>query len=45
MTAGALILKLLVLLPIVPAASAQERVISKPDTDMVFAFTRPDWGR
>jgi hypothetical protein len=26
-----------------PAAGAQERIISKPDADMIFAFARADW--
>ena len=43
MTAWALVLELLALLSIVPAAAAQERIISKPDADMIFAFTRAEW--
>jgi hypothetical protein len=45
MTAWAVVLKLLALIAIVPAAAAQERIISKPDADMIFAFSRADWER
>lgn len=43
--ASLLVIKLLALLAIVPAAMAQERIISKSDADMIFAFTRAEWER
>lgn len=43
MTARTFLLSLLALFSIVPAATAQERIINKPDADMIFAFTRTEW--
>jgi hypothetical protein len=45
MTVCAFVLRLLALLAIASTAAAQERIISKPDADMIFAFTRAEWER
>jgi hypothetical protein len=45
MTLCAFLLKLLAILAIASTAAAQERIISKPDADMIFAFTRAEWER
>jgi len=44
-TARTPLLILLALLAIVSAAAGQERVISKPDADMIFSFSQADWER
>jgi hypothetical protein len=45
MNAWVLAITLLVSFVILPTTDAQESIISKPDADMIFAFTRSEWER